>query len=715
MMGLALLGLIGLMAACGSNSGGGSGTHNVQMGGAIQGTALHLTGEVDTLAGTAPGTDGTGAVARFGSSGSVVSDGTNVYVLDNNAIRKIVMATGVVTTLAGSGAQGAADGVGMAATFHYPGGITTDGTNLYVADFFNNKIRKIVIATGAVSSLTGVGNAVGAIGAADGSATSATFCQPRGITSDGSNLYVTDSCNYKVRKIVIATGAVSSLTGVANTAGAMGAADGAAVAATFNYSNGITTDNTYLYVADNANHKIRKIVIATGAVSSMTGVANTAGIIGAADGTATAATFNYPIGITTDNTYLYVTDHGNQKLRKIVIATGAVSSLTGVANTAGAMGAADGTATAATFKSPIGIAISGGNLYVGDSGNQTIRMVALSTATVSTLAGTAPGTDGTGAAASFNASSVTTDGKSLYVADRGNNKIRKVVIATGVVSTLAGSPTNLAGAVDGPGAAATFNSPHGITTDGSNLYVADTGNHKIRQIVIATGAVSSLTGAWSTASTGGAVDGPGAAATFYSPFGITTDGTNLYVADTGNNKVRQIVIATGAVSSLTGAWSTTSAGGAVDGTSAAATFSNPFGITTDGSNLYVADTANDKIRQIVIATGAVSSLTAVANTAGTAGAADGAATAATFSNPYGITTDGTHLYVADTSNNKIRQIVIASGVVSSLTGATDTAGTVGAADGTTTAATFSGPQGITSDGTSLYVTDASNNTIRRIK
>ena len=309
--------------------------------------------------------------------------------------------------------------------------------------------------------------------------------------------------------------------------------------------------------------------------------------------------------------------------------------------------------------------------------------------------------------------SITSDGTNLYVADTGNNVIRKIVIATGAVTTLAG--TGVPGAADGAGATATFNSPIGIATDGANLYVVDSGNHKIRKIVIATGVVSSFTGAANTAGVVGAADGAGATATFYSPFEITTDGSNLYVTDWGNQKIRKIVIATGVVSNLTGVANARGTVGAVDGAPATATFNYPWGITTDGANLYVADYLNNKIRKIVIATGVVSSFTGGANTAGGVGAADGAGATATFNSPVGITTDGTNLYVVDTVNNKIRKIVIATSGVSSLTGVANTAGVIGMADGAGATATFYNPEGITSDGTNLYVADFWNNKIRKIQ
>ena len=277
----------------------------------------------------------------------------------------------------------------------------------------------------------------------------------------------------------------------------------------------------------------------------------------------------------------------------------------------------------------------------------------------------------------------------------------KSLALTEAVSTLAGLALTT-GSADGTGSAARFYLPSCITTDGTNLYVADTLNSTIRQIVISTGAVITLAG---TAGTTGATDATGTAALFKHPAGITTDGTNLYVADTFNNTIRQIVISTGAVTTLAG----TAGTGSSDGTGTAASFNSPGGITTDGTNLYVTDTFNNTIRQIVIYTGLVTTL---AGTASAAGSTDGTGSAVRFFNPYGITTDGTNLYVADTNNNTIRQIVLYTGAVTTLAGTAPVAGT---SDGTGSAARFNSPEGITTDGISLYVADTYNYTIRKIQ
>ena len=158
----------------------------------------------------------------------------------------------VVTTLAGTGSSGSANGTGTSASFYAPNEITTDGTNLYVVDFFNHLIRNIVISTGVVTTLAGTGSS----GSADNSTgTSASFYRPYGITTDGTNLYVAEYGNHQIRQIVISTGVVTTVAGT----GSSGSANGTGTSASFNNPVGITTDGTNLYVADDNTHLIRKI------------------------------------------------------------------------------------------------------------------------------------------------------------------------------------------------------------------------------------------------------------------------------------------------------------------------------------------------------------------------------------------------------------------------------------------------------------------------
>jgi len=325
-----------------------------QIGGSIQsGEELSLSTELTLFAGGAPD-------VTFSQSNGITSDGTNLYVTTYyNKIHKISISTGVVTTLAGTGSAGSANGTGTSASFNVPRGITSDGTNLYVADYSNNLIRKIVISTGVVTTLAGSGSA----GYANGTGTSAIFNLPRGITTDGTNLYVTEYGNHLIRKIVISTGVVTKFAGY-TFSGNSGSysigyvdSDNSSLSK-FWWPLGITNDGTNLYVTENSGSRIRKIVIDNGTVTTLSGT----GSSGSANGTGTSASFYSPEGMITDGTNLYVADTFNHLIRKIVISTGVVTTVAGT----GSQGFVSGTGTSASLTLPVSITTDGTNLYVGD-------------------------------------------------------------------------------------------------------------------------------------------------------------------------------------------------------------------------------------------------------------------------------------------------------------------------------------------------------------
>jgi sugar lactone lactonase YvrE len=546
---------------------------------------------------------------------------------------------------------GTADGTGAAARFNAPSGVAVDGAgNLFVADGGNNTIRKITPA-GVVTTLAGSADSSGS---ADGTGAAALFYMPEGVAVDGAgNVFVADSANFTIRKIT-PTGVVTTLAG---TAGSQGSADGTGVAASFDWPEGVAVDGAgNVFVADNMNSTIRKITPA-GVVTTLAG---TAGMFGSADGTGAAASFVYPSGVAVDGAgNVFVADSGNNTIRKIT-PSGVVTTLAG---TAGLKGSADGTGAAARFSDLFSVAVDGsGNLFVAD-GN-TIRKITPS-GVVTTLAGSAaadPGSaDGTGAAARFYGPSGAVDGSgNLFVADSGNNTIRKITPA-GVVSTFAGLAGST-GSADGTGAAARFSQmdpmysvgPQGVAVDGAgNVFVADTDNGTIRKIT-PSGVVTTLAG---TAGSGGSADGTGAAARFSGPYGVAVDGAgNVFVADTDSDTIRKIT-PSGVVTTLAGtAWLS----GSADGTGAAANFWHPSGVAVDtAGNVFVADTFNYTIRKITPA-GVVTTL---AGTAGLSGSADGTGAAARFDFPSGVAVDGAgNVFVAAGSIRKITP----AGVVTTL-------------------------------------------------
>jgi len=656
-----------------------------------------------TLAGQAPGWfDGAGPAARFTfPSGTALDSQGNCYLADsaNHTIRKITPA-GVVTTLAGlAGTAGSADGTGCAARFNSPRSLAVDnGGNVYVADSFNNLIRKITLG-GVVSTLAGSAQAAGTN---DGTGTAARFNFPFGLAVDnGGNVYVADTDNHTIRKVTPA-GAVTTLAGLAGTAGST---NGTGCAACFAYPCGLTVDgNTNLYVADTYNYTIRKVTPAR-KVTTLAGLAATAG---SADGTNSAARFDYPLAVTVDtNGNLYVADTYNHTIRKVTPA----GVVTTVAGSAGSPGSADGTNSAARFNSPCGVALDGGgNLYVADAHNHTIRKVTLADGVVTTLAGTAApegSADGTNSAARFSyPAGVAVDlSANVYVADYANNTIRKIT-PDGVVTTLAGTP-GAWGTNDGTNSAARFTYPAGVAVDRSgNVYVADYWNYTIRKVTPG-GVVTTLAG---LAGSSGSADGTGSAARFGGglyggPAGVAVDSAaNVYVADTQNHTIRKIT-PDAKVSTLAG-----SAGppGDNDGPGNFARFNFPEGLAVDDhGNVYVADTSNSTIRKVT-PDGTVSTL---AGTPHLLGANDGTGPAARFNYPFSVAVDSRgYLFVSDGNNHAIRMISPA-GVVTTVGG---TAGTTGGVDGTGPAASFWSPEGVTvdTDG-NLYVANTLTHTIRK--
>jgi len=368
------------------------------MGGAVQWKPLNLldgnSNTVSTFAGV-PGTAGfanysaaSDPPAKFNHLTDITTDGISFYVADfgNNLIRKVTSA-GVVTTLVCTDAA-----TGLPVGFNQPSGITTDGSNLYVADSGSNTIRIIEIKTSSYRVVT-IGSNTGLAGFTDvavaspattADVTLARFNQPIGITTDSVNLYVTDSGNHAVRRINILTRAVTTLAGIPLS---VGAADGGQGVALFNRPARITTDGVKLYLADFGNRTIRMVDILSGIVTTIAGAA-TPGIPekiskdnnGTADGIGAAARFYLPNGITTDGTYLYVTDTYQNTIRRVDKSFPySVTTISGVAKafldpTLGKGGSVDSPGTP-SFYSPIGITTDGSSLFVADSDNSTIRKI----------------------------------------------------------------------------------------------------------------------------------------------------------------------------------------------------------------------------------------------------------------------------------------------------------------------------------------------------
>ena len=686
---------------------------------------ISKSGVVSTLAGGTPGfADGKGAGARMAYPYSVAVNGAGiVYVADynNNRVRK-VEADGTVSTLAGS-TLGFADGLGAAARFNHPIGVAVDAAgNVLVADYSNHRIRK-VSPEGQVTTLAGSGVA----GYQDGVAAAARFYHPWGIDVDSAgNVFVADHVNRRVRKLS-PKGIVTLFAGIGN-----GYVDGDTGVARFGPPVGLAVDpQGYIYVGDYSNHAIRRVrdtsatcfiggVCWTGEVADPAnscqscdaaksgtawsgkadGAECTDGILCSRPDKCTGGKCAGATVVCDDKNKCTKdfcdTNSGGCAYQPIVgcddycegpqhcddknVCTSDSCTNNKCSHATNAAPCDDGSACT------MGDTCSGGSCKAGDK------------VWVDTLAGSTAGwMDALGTAAKFSyPNGVAADAAgNVYVADRGNNRVRKVG-PDGSTTTVAGS--GQATFADGKGQLAAFNAPSDVAVDGAGkVYVADRSNQRIR-VIAKDGTVTTLAGQ----AAAGWVDGKGASARFYNPFGITvTAGGVVYVADYSNRRIRR-VLPDGTVTTLAG-----STAGQSDGTGSLATFSGPIDVAVAPSgDLAVVDYTGHRVR-LVSAEGAVTTLAG-----STLGFQDGKGSAVKFNYPRGLTwgPDGA-VYVADQSNHRVRRVAM-DGTTTTYAGS----GAGGNVDGDAVVARMSSPRGVTfdSEGT-LYVGDRSNQRIRRVR
>jgi sugar lactone lactonase YvrE len=556
----------------------------------------------------------------------------HIFVADKNMIRAADLSAGSVTTLAGVfGTVGSTDGAGAQATFNLPSGLAYAGGELYLTDTENHTIRKIDIASTNVTTIAGTPRQPGS---ADGTGSAAAFHEPEGLALDGTGrFYIGDTDNDTIRAMDVGTLTTSTIAG---SPGVTGSSDGTGMSALFYKPKDIAIDGAgNLYVADALNESVRKMVTSSGQVSTLhtftavpqglavdgtdvlvsladhslvrvasdgtaTPLAGSPGKPGFVDGPGDAARFNSPSGMWNDGAgTLYVADNLNAVIRTIRLASGTAGTFAG----AKSIGSANGTGTQARFAGPQGLVADATNAYVADTGNDVIRKIDLTTHEVTTLAGAvgqAALTDGAARDARFNApAGLALDGSAhrLYVADTGNRSLRSVDLATGRVTTLG---LNSMGDASFEG----FDAPTGLALAQGKLFVTDYTDDIVAVVDPQASTVSVFAGQYGAP---GLADGAGGAASFYGPQGICTDGRGtLYVADNQADSVRKIDIATATVSTIAGRFTLP---GSSDGTGTTALFDSPLGIAANAlGDVFVTDSLNDTVRHIKASTGAVTTV-----------------------------------------------------------------------------------------------------------
>lgn len=539
--------------------------------------------------------DGEGALARFHQPAGMVERTPGVLMVAdtwNYRIRNVQLSNGVVTSASSSAYWN------DLSPHQY---INNDLVYAASTEVGSHSVNLAVPSSVGVARIILTGKPTEA-GAVDGSLSAARFNFPEGVVSDRNGvIYVADTSNHTVRKVDRAANQVSTLVG---RAGVLGYANGTGGGARFRSPNDLVLDDSgNLYVAELYNCAIRKVVLATGAVSTLAGAGpNACGVL---DGTGTRARFARPerLEYHPAQNLLYVLDQGN--LRTVGLANGEVKTLV----TAGTGTYPDGPFGSARLHPGQGhlLLATDGHLYVSDA-SHTIRRIDVTAQTVTTVAGKSLN-DGQQDGPASDAGLKGVNGKAIFdnngsILFSDDHKLRRLNFSTGVVSTIAGG--DVPGAVNGTGAVARFHNPHGfsIANDGF-LYVADRSNHAIRKVNLATNAVTLVAGRLGVS---GFVDSRGGYARFNNPRDVVALGDSLYIADSGNCRIRKMLLSTGAVTTLAGQAPNVTTGQCIrlDGTGASASFERQTALATIDGLLYVMD--GGALRRVDPSTGETTTL-----------------------------------------------------------------------------------------------------------
>ena len=650
----------------------------------------------------------------------VTVDGSgNVYFTASNAVFKM-SGSGTLTLIAGTGRMGYAGDGGPAvkAQFNNPQGVAIDFKgNIYIADTGNSLIR-IVTPDGNINLFAGnitFGLPTYGWTGDGGPAIGAQLQLPVGIAVDGAgNLYIADSANNAIRKITT-DGNINTIAGLGPAAAGYSGDAAAATAANLDGPLDVAVDsNNNVYIADTNNANVRKIT-SDGNINTVAGstaiVSNVVTVkFGYAGdgGAAIDAELAGPAGVAVDSSgNIYIATYADNRIRKVTSSSGNISTFAG--NSGYGFAGDGGPATSAQLSAPRGICLdSAGNLYLADRWNNRIRKIA--GGNISTIAGNGlanfGGDNGPATSAQLSApDGVAVDNAgNVYISDFLNNRVRMVTPA-GIISTYAGNGLSGFSGDGGPATSAALSQPAGLAVDAAgNLYIADSNNSAVRKVTPA-GTISTVAG------TGGSqgYSGDGGSATsakMMAPFGVAVDSSgNLYIADF-YGWIRKVTASSGVISTIAGNGSVGYSGDGGPATSAQ--FYYPVGVALDISgNVYVADSNNGAVR--MVSNGTIST---VAGNGTLSYAGDGAlATFAQFSQISSIAVDAqSNVYVADTGNQAIRLFPL-GGFVTTIAG-NGTPGYTGDG-GPATQAEMNNPKAVavTPSG-NVYFADSANNSVR---
>ena len=638
---------------------------------------------------------GTSASLGFGVPQYIAADPAgHVFFVDQNTVLRLDAATGILTLVAGNGTTGFSgdNGPATSAQLYVPGGVAVDSAgNLYIADTFNQRIRKV--SNGVISTVAG--NGTPGFSGDNGPATSAQLNSPLGVAVDSAgNLYIADQTNNRIRKV--SNGVITTVAG--NGTPGFSGDNGPATSAQLSFPAGIAVDPAgTLYIADGGNYRIRKV--SGGVITTVAGN----GIYGDSgdNGPATSAQLKGPVSVAVDAAgNLYIVDSYSCRIRKV--SNGVITTLAG--NGTQGFSGDNGPASGAQLYFPEGVAVdAAANLYIADYYNHRIRKVSNGVITTVAGGGMRLGDSGAPTSAQLNRpNGVAVDSTgNLYIADSLNNRIRKV--SNGVITTVAGNGSPGFGGDNGLATNAQLNDPLGVAVDSAgNLYIADTNNYRIRKVT--NGVITTVAGNGTPDFSGD--NGPATSAQLNSPLGVAVDSAgDLYVADRDNNRIRKI--SNGVISTVAGNGTPGFSGD--NGPATSAQLNDPYGVAVDSTgNLYIADSLNNRIRKV---SNGVITTVAGNGTQGFSGDNGPATSAQLYGPPSGVAVDSAgNLYIADSNNERIRKV--SNGVITTVAGNGGQAGFSGDY-GPATSAQLYVPTGVAVDSPGdLYIADAYNNRIR---
>jgi len=597
----------------------------------------HATGTFKNVAGNTTETDPFGGYTGDGGpatsaqlsdpQGVGVDSAGNVFIADtvNNVIRT-VNTSGMISTFAGNGTACADPttpcgdgGAARQANLNNPVGIWADaGGNLFIADAFDNRIRRVVAKTLVITTVAGNGTpcfpSTGSCGDG-GPATQANLNNPQAVSMDVSgNLYIADRGDSRIRVVNAQSGIITTVvgTGVSGFSGD----GGPATAASLNRPSGVFVDKAgNILIADNLNNRFREVTASNGLINTIAG-----GGSGGDGGLATRAILAGPNNLALDASgNQYIADVANQRIRRVDAKSGKITTVAGIG--IGIYSGDNGPATKAGIRNPQGLTVdASGNLFIADSSNNVIRRVDATTQTITTYAGmfgsfcfppTDPcGDGGPATSASFNfPSSVAVDkAGNLFIVDDGDNRVRRVDAVTQVITTVAGDgnvcPLSTEPCGDeGPATSAQLNGPFGMAVDSKgNLLIVDSGDNRVRRVDASTQIITTVAFNGEPAFNGDG--GPAVDASMWGPLAIAVDPSgNFFVGGGYDEVVQRIDAKTGTVTTVAGdASQPLTFGFHGDGGPATKAILGNIGVAVDGSgNLYIGDTGNQRIRHVHLA------------------------------------------------------------------------------------------------------------------